>query len=156
MANLAGFFFYLSYMQWTTGDPLSGFAAQNGFLSGYSANNFMHPLNWFMKNFVDLHWTWNGPLNGALSRVLFLALIPLVGLTYLKLEPLFVLYTLVLGMASALSGDLMSFPRYWLGLFPIFIVLAMDLRGLRRWVWLACGLAQVAFILLYSVNEWVA
>ncbi len=155
-ANLFGFILYLLFMKRVTGDYWSGFLSQHYFQSGYSVLSFFHPVQWFEKNFIDLHWTWNGPLDGALSRIFLAVLIVLLFRGAQKIPLFLCLYVLVIGFASAFSGDLMSFPRYWLSLFPVFILLAMELKGVRWWVWVLCGLTQVVFTLLYSVNEWVA
>lgn len=155
-ANIFGFILYLLFMKKVTGDYWSGFLSQHYFQSGYSVLSFFHPLQWVIKNFVTLHWTWNGPMDGVLSRIMLIGLILLLIRGAQKIPLFLFLYVLVIGFASAFSGDLMSFPRYWLSLFPVFILLAMELKGVRRWVWVLCGLAQVVFALLYSVNEWVA
>ncbi|HTA76783.1 MAG TPA: hypothetical protein VK791_06475 [bacterium] len=151
-----GFLAYLLVMEWLTGNYLSGFTAQHYFNSGYSIQNLFHPIDWILKNFIDVSYSFNGPTNGVVSRLVFIGFLVWLVTSFKTVgDPLW-FYALVVGLVSALSGDLMSFSRYLVMIFPIFITMAIRFKSSVRYLAWAFALVQIAFILLYSINEWVA
>ncbi|MDZ7922849.1 MAG: hypothetical protein U5M23_02055 [Marinagarivorans sp.] len=69
-----GFGLYLSILHWETGNALSGFSAQQHFISGNSLSNLAHPTEWFKRNFIDNDLSIHGFTNSWLDRLFFIFL----------------------------------------------------------------------------------
>ena len=158
-----GFVIYLFIMKILTGDYLAGFNAQNYFNSGYSIQNLLHPIDWFLKNFINISYSFNGPMNGVVSRLCFIGFVvglvfsfKMFVLTFKTVNDDLWFYALVVGLVSALSGDLMSFPRYLVMIFPLFVFLAIKLKDKIPYYLVLSIPLQILLIILYSLNEWVA
>ncbi len=160
-ALLSGFalgvagYFLLMWRQ--TGDPFAGLAAQRFFFSNYSLQNLLNPPAWIDRNFIHITFTLHGFNTSALNRIFFLAFLGGLALVWRKLPPELTVYTALIGLTPALSGELDSFPRYMLAAFPIFIALGMTFprRKLARWL-IPSAAVQMIFLLAHSLNYWVA
>jgi Gpi18-like mannosyltransferase len=153
---LFGFSVYLFIFQIYTGNPWAGFNAQGYFASGYSVQTLLHPLIWFIRNFLNTHFSFNGPTDGFLSRLCFIGFVASVLGAIKKLDKSLLVYMLVVGLVSALSGDLMSYPRYIVMIFPLFVLLAVKIKDKFPYYMAICIPLQILFLILYSLNEWVA
>ena len=151
----AGFGLYLGLMQFWTGDCWAGFHAQRFFTSGYGVTNLLHPLHWAMANFVTGPFTWMGFGTGLLDRLFFLLFLGTAAFGYRSLDPPSRVYCLVLGLVPALSGDLASFDRYWISLFPLFPVLAVRLGRKAAYLLGIFLPLQGVLVLAHSLNIWV-
>jgi hypothetical protein len=149
---------YFALMLASTGDPLAGFEAQRVFLADNSLARLLHPIDWVRDNFVDVELTWHGFRTSALNRLCFLLFVPIAALSIRRLPPDLLACVLVLGIVPALTGPLTSYPRYVLAAFPMFVTLALLLRGrIALWVALATGGAlELAVLLVHASNRWVA
>jgi len=153
---LFGFVAYLLIFRIFTGNPWAGFNAQGYFESGYAIQTLLHPLLWFINNFSNINFSLNGPTDGFLSRLCFIGFVASVwGARKILDKPLLV-YMLVVGLVSALSGDLMSYPRYIVMIFPLFVLLAVKIKDKFPYYMAICIPLQILFLILYSLNEWVA
>jgi Gpi18-like mannosyltransferase len=153
---LFGFAAYLLVFQIFTGNPWAGFDAQGYFASGYSVQTLSHPLLWFVHNFLNTHLSFNSPTDGFLSRLCFIGFVASVFVARKILDKSLLVYMLIVGLVSALSGDLMSYPRYIVMIFPLFVLLAVKIRDELSFYMAICIPLQILFLILYSLNEWVA
>jgi hypothetical protein len=129
-----GYATYFWIMWLTTGDALAGFAAQSAYPNAPSVGNM-----------VDFHAVYNaflnmitvgGMMNGVIDRVLFLALAVLLPVI-LRFDKAWFLYAACMGIVPALTGWFMSYRRFVIVVFPLFIVIAYLLRmaGSRLAFW---------------------
>ena len=91
----------------------------------------------------------------VLGFTLFIGL--LVVLSWRLLRPSLAAYATVVFLISVATGSLTSSPRYYLSVFPAFIVLALIARGRPGIVYAAAGTAiGVVFTAMYALWYWVA
>jgi hypothetical protein len=122
---LAGYAAYFVLMYVWTGNAFEGFGAQKHFPYSPSIRN-MFDYGQFWNSFVNIH-SLDGMLDSALDRVcfgLFLVLLPLI----YRLNKTWFFYVVPAGLIPALTSWFMSYRRYIMVLFPIFIVLAQLLQ----------------------------
>lgn len=155
-AAIVGFLAYLSCMYVFTGSFWGGFDAQSHFAAGFSLTNLFHPIQWFVRNFIDINLVIHDYLHSMLDRLIFVAvLIALVAL-YRHEDRTLWFYTLVMALVPAFSGSFTSYSRYVLVLFPIAILLSRWLKERIVFVLLPLCMLQVLFLIMYSLNYWVA
>jgi len=81
----------------------------------------------------------------------------LVLLSWRYLRPSLAAYATVVFVISVATGSLTSSPRYYLSVFPAFIVLALVARGWPGRAYVALGAAvSVVFTAMYALWFWVA
>jgi hypothetical protein len=81
----------------------------------------------------------------------------LVVLSWRFLKPSLAAYATVVFLISIATGSLTSSPRYYLSVFPAFIVLALVARGWLGLAYVAIGAAiGVVFTAMYALWYWVA
>lgn len=156
LSSLLGLVTYFIIMKISTGDMFSGFEAQNYYYRSKSVSNLFHPIDWFLNNFVYIKLSFNNPFTGFLDRFSFLIYLIFLIDSRRFLPRYFWIYLLVLGLVSGMSGDLTSFMRYIVVLFPIFIAIAIRFKSSIWYLIGGCVIVQIIFILLYSINDWVA
>jgi len=158
-AAFSGFGIYLLFMWVTTGSPFAAFTLQGSHYKNYSVSTLFHPLDWARNNILYFQ---PGSIVGFTYQLvnraffwLFLVLLPLV---YYRVRRDLFWFTLILGGVTILSGNLVSWPRYMLTLFPLFIPLAYFLKTRIRLVsWcIATVSLQIFFLMLHSQNYWFA
>ncbi len=154
--SLLGLGVYFFIMKVMTGNAFSGFEAQSYYHMSKSVSTLFHPLDWFMNNFVRVHLSFNQPFTGALDRLCFLFYLVLAAASWRLLPNHLWVYVLVVGLVSGLSGDLTSFMRYFIVIFPLFVTMVIRFKSYLWYVVGACVIVQVLFVLLYSLNDWVA
>jgi hypothetical protein len=157
---LVGIGALLAFMYLTTGNALEMLAAQQLFPSGYSALLIFHPLQ-LIHQLTGVPLALYGYTNSILDRIFFgvflLLLIPL----FRYVRPSLAVFGLLTGILSVVTGTFMSYQRYMLLAFPIFLGLAI---GLRRWRlgWLQWPLVfvlimvQGLFTAMCALDYWVA
>src|ERR1700722_8221501 len=94
-----------------------------------SVFNLFHPINWFMNNFVHIQLSLNNPFTSLLDRLFFLLYFLLLVTSWRLIPNHLWVYVLVIGLVSGLSGDLTSFMRYLVVIFPVFVTLAIRLKS---------------------------
>jgi hypothetical protein len=81
----------------------------------------------------------------------------LVALSWRFLRPSLAAYATVVFLISIATGSLTSSPRYYLSVFPAFMVLAIVARAWASRIYLALGAAiGVLFTAMYALWYWVA
>lgn len=131
-APLLGYALYFGLMFVWTGNALEGFEAQKAYPYSPSIQNMFNVVD-FTNAFLNLR-SLDGMMEGALDRgffLLFLVLLPAVW----KLNKTWFWYTLPAGLVPAMTSWFMSYRRYTIFLFPLFIVLALLLAKTKsRWL----------------------
>jgi hypothetical protein len=157
VAPLVGAAVYVLYMWDQTGDPLAHVHAASIFLSHWEVKNLLQPWKLMATTFgqgLVLH----SYLNSSLDRIFFLGFLASAPLVYRKVSmPLFVFY-LTMGM-QPLLGSYMSYMRYLLPVFPLYIAWASYLEHRPRLLWGIVAVMvtlQVPFIALHTTNHWVS
>jgi hypothetical protein len=81
----------------------------------------------------------------------------LVVMSWRVLRPSLAAYATVVFLISVATGSLTSSPRYYLSIFPAFIVLGIIARGWTGLAYVAAGAAiSVIFTAMYALWYWVA
>jgi hypothetical protein len=120
-------------------------------ISGHQVRLFDQddPLNWTADNVIDVAW--------------LIPLLTCLVIAWRRLPRVYVLYTLAIVVASASNPSplepMMSFARYVMPAFPLFIAAAVALadRAWLRWLVLAASTAGLAFFsALWGIWAWVA
>lgn len=143
-------------MAFAAGSPWAGFEAQQYFFSNYRISNLLNPYAWFMTNFVTLEFTFHGFNTSLTNRLFFLVYVGLLVLVYVKLNKSLFIYTLLMGLVTGMSGELDSFPRYLLIVFPVFLALAVTFPRRYPYLLISMGLLQLIFLTAHSLNYWFA
>lgn len=145
-APLFGWFVYLFLMWRWTGNPFEGFAAQRSF-GVESIQNLFHPVTFFLKLFTPT--TWHSYKGSLLDRASFLLLVSSLPHIW-KLDRMWFVLSLSLGVIPAVSGGFTSLVRFMSVVFPLFIALADILhKRNRRWLlWITLALFGVLHLLL--------
>lgn len=150
-----GLISYFLMMKFYTGDMMSGFVAQSYYRDSKSVSNLIHPIDWFVNNFINIKLSFNSPFTGFLDRFFFVIYFVLLTFSWQILPRHLFVYVLVVGMISGLSGDMTSFMRYMVVLFPVFITMVVRFKSAFWYLVGGCAVVQIVFILLYSINDWV-
>ncbi len=153
---LVGFLVYLSIFKIFTGDSWAGFNAQSYFAAKNSIQNLFHPFTAVINDFFNKSSSFNNPTDGMLSRFCFVGFLVFVFFAWKNLDKPLLAYSLVMGLISAFSGNLTSYPRYLEIIFPLFILISVKIKDKVPFYLAICIPLQIIFILFYSINEWVA
>ncbi len=132
LCPLLGYATYFGTMYAWTGNALEGFEAQRAYPNSPSIRNIFN-VTGFLKAFLNVH-TLDGMLDAVLDRgffLLFLALLPAVW----TLNRTWFWYTLLTGLIPAMSNYFLSYRRFIMVCFPLFIALGGWLgRKDPRWL----------------------
>jgi Gpi18-like mannosyltransferase len=153
---IIGFLIYLCIMKYFTGSFFSGFDAQNLYIANNSIGNLFHPLSWFQRNFLNILYTFNGYTTSILNRIFFGFYLILLYFVYKYLDKTLFIYSLILGLIPALTGDLMSYIRYIFVVFPIFIVLSLKFQKNPYLIIIPSSVLQILLLIAHALNYWVA
>ena len=150
---LLGYVAYFSVIYAWTGNALEGFEAQRTYPYSPSIKNMFNVAG-FTNAFLNIR-TLDEMMDSALDRgffLLFLGLLPAIW----KLNKTWFWYTLPTGLVPAMTSYFMSYRRYTMVLFPLFIVLAQLLAKTgQRWIFWYCVLllaAMQAWAVIQFVN----
>ncbi|HVM32454.1 MAG TPA: hypothetical protein VMU88_04920 [bacterium] len=153
---LAGTLFFFFLMRMTTGDFFTYSKTQVIFFSHYSASNLLNPFHWFWANFIANHWTFHGFETSAMNRLCFVLVVAALALSFRTLDFGLWTYAFFVGLALGMVGDLMSFPRYALAAFPLFIWAAVKWGDRLFYYWAPSFLLQALLLMVHASNNWVA
>lgn len=146
---------YFLCMYLSTGSLSAGFEAQKHFISGNSILNMFNIYDWFLRNFVDIKLQFHGFTDSIIDRVFFGFYLLMLYFIYRKTDLTLTCYSLVIGMIPALSGSFMSYSRYTLIVFPIFIALALVSGRHYRVIAILFATAQTVFAIRHTLNHWM-
>jgi hypothetical protein len=156
LCSLLGLITYFLVMRIFAGGMMAGFEAQNDYRIGKSFYCLFHPIQWFLNNFVHVKLSLNSPGTSLSDRLFFLIYFILLIESWKWLPPHLWVYVLAVGLISGMSGDLTSFMRYMVVIFPIFITMAIRFKSSLRYLAWGSAIVQILFIFLHSINDWVA
>ncbi len=152
LAPALGWAMYFGLMYVQTGNAFEGFEAQKAYPYSPSIKN-MFNLPAFLSAFGSIG-SLHGMMDSALDRGFFLMFLALLPLVY-RLNRTWFWYVLPAGLVPALTSYFMSYRRYIMVLFPLFIVLAQSLAKARhRWVFWYY-VAALAALQAWAVREFV-
>lgn len=148
---------YFLVLYLTTGNAFEGFGAQDGYIAKRSVANLVD-LKLLLTNFLDVG-SLHGFLDSAIDRFWFVLLLAVLYPIW-RLDRGYFFFCLGTGILPAMTGSFLSYTRFFLLVFPVFIVLGKLLanekaRGLK-WASLALLFTlQLLFLLRHSNNFWV-
>ena len=146
LCPLVGYAAYFGLMHVWTGNAFEGFVAQKSYPNSPSIRNAFDVPH-FTDALLNVH-SLGGMMDGALDRVffvLFLVLLPMIW----RLDRVWFVYALPAGLVPALTSWFMSYRRYFMMLFPAFVVLALLLaKSKNRWLF------WYYVVLLAAVQAW--
>lgn len=157
---LAGLITDFIFMYIFTGDFFIHIhSAQQFFVGQRGIENLFNPVLFFQTLFnpsLSLH----GFNNSVLDRVFFIIFIALSPLVYKKTDKPMFFYYLLLG-ASPLLGSYMSYMRFLLPIFPLFITLGAVFSKMKSKIFLYICLLlfyslQMLFLIMHTLNYWVS
>jgi hypothetical protein len=130
VAPLLGLALYFALMWNWTGNPFEGMEAQEHWKAHSISNLWDIPK--FVIGFFD-PTRWHAFRGSVLDRCMFMLLAFCLPVIW-RLGKDLVVWTYVLGILPAMSGTFVSFTRFESTAFPLFIALAVFLKGQkRRW-----------------------
>lgn len=154
LAPPLGYLAYLALMRHLTGDAFTSFKVYGSYAvdrvtDGASLLRALYPTGG-----LALHGFANSLLDRAVF-VLLLAALPLIA----RLGPAYLVYALAVGVMPALPNAFISYTRYALMAFPLFIALGRFFSEEKRLRWgVACGAVlfalQVVLLLRHANNHW--
>ena len=153
---LLGNLSFLLIMKATTGDYWTYAKIQSLFVNQSNPMNWLHPLQWFLSNFVHNAWTFNGMTTSAMNRLCFVLMTAALAVSFKKPDAGLWTYSLVVGLSLGLVGDLVSFPRYALAAFPLFIWASLKFGDKLFYYWIPAFLLQALLLISHALNNWVA
>jgi len=130
LAPLVGFIFYLFFMKFTTGNYFEGIIAQSYFVAQKSFFNVFR-LDLLIINFFAPNLAVHGFTNSVLDRIFFVAFLAFSPLVFKRTDRSLFIFYLLLGLVPLL-GTFMSYTRYMVVLFPLFMSLG-SLVEEKRW-----------------------
>jgi hypothetical protein len=128
-AFLAGLGLYFLFMQATTGNWLEGFEAQKHYANQPSIGNILHPERALKALFSvnRLH----GYTDSAIDRALFLLLLVYLPAIW-RADRRYFVYALGIGVVPALSNLFLSYSRFVILCFPLYVVMAQQMSDAKR------------------------
>lgn len=155
-----GLFVYMLIMYMTTGSFFTAFTIQQYFISHFSLFSIFNPL-FFLKALFTFPLQIHGFANSLLDRMFFLGFLAFLPLLYNRVSKVFFIYAVVFAVLPVLSGSFMSYTRYLLMAFPIFIAFA-KISFEKKYEKITfsfiyfCLLLQSLFLIMQSLNYWVS
>ena len=145
-APLLGYGLYFGLMYAWTGNPFEGFAAQKAYPNSPSIKNMIN-VSGFTQALLNIG-SLAGMMDGFLDRAFFVLLLLTLPAVW-RLNRVWFWYVLAAGLVPALTSWFMSYRRYVMVLFPVFVVVAQWLgRTGKRWVF------WYYVILLAAIQAW--
>jgi len=132
LAPFAGFAAYFAVMWLYTGNAFEGFKAQQQYPNSPSIAN-MFNIAGLARAFVNAY-SYDGMLDSILDRALFVVVLCSLPILWLRNKTWF-FFVGTAGVIPALSSWFISYRRYSLILFPLFVVGSQLFRSIQyRWV----------------------
>jgi len=158
LAFLAGFAWYLLYMKLITGHYFAGFIGQEGYVGHYSVSNIFDTKRWFIRNFVEIKYSFHSYQTSVLDRLFFIIFLSLLYPAYKYLDKTLFSYMLITALIPALSDSFVSYMRYLLIAFPpVFIMLAKELKERSYYAAMPMFAMQAVFLIAFTIfHRWVA
>ena len=156
LSPLLGFACYLWLMFCWTGNPFEGFAVQRNFPAQPSVWRLLDPSA-FVQSLLATG-EFHEMMESSLDRVSFLILAVALPSVW-KLRRDWFWWALAVGFVSAMSSSLMSFTRYLIVIFPVFMVMGQWLDSQKGrilfpyYIFIAFGV-QIYLFIRFVNCEW--
>lgn len=143
-----------------TGDFFAQFDAQKQFISHYSLFSLLNPFS-FIRSFFAFPLVLGGFTNSLFDRIFFVGFVMLLFFMLKRVNIILFIFSVAFGILPVLSGSFMSYMRYLVIIFPIYIALA-KMTNEKKYAFLQFPLLftftilQTLFIIMHSLNYWVA
>lgn len=160
LSPLLGLGLVMSYFFFTTGNAFAQLDAQKQFVSHYSILSFFNPFL-VVRSLFHFPLALHGFTNSLLDRVFFLGFLFLLFVMRKRISLTFFVVSVVFGVLPVLGGSFMSYMRYLAVVFPLYIALAKVVDE-KKYAFLEFPLLflfvllQTLFIIMHSLNYWVA
>lgn len=139
-----------------SGNWFASFEAQRFFISQYSAQSIFDLYRWLRENFLQIKLSFYGTTNNVFDRLAFFFFLVFLWQMYRRRDDkAYFYYALLMGLIPALSDHFMSYTRYLIVVFPLYLQLALNRfhHKTLQTLMFACQLILAAF---HSLGYWVA
>lgn len=149
---LLGYAAYFALMHTWTGNAFEGFQAQRFYPNSPSIKNMFNVAGFThaLMNVSSL----DGMMDSVLDRGFFILLLLLLPLIY-RLDLTWFWYVLPAGVVPALTSWFMSYRRYFMVLFPAFVVLALLLQRVKSRALFWYYVAILAAIQAWAIKQFM-
>ncbi len=155
-APAVGLVLYFIFIKSATGDLTSGIDQLNAF-PNWDILNILNPFG-MIKNFFSVGSSLHAFHESYIDRAFFIGFILILPIIYKKMGKDYFFLTLLFGMVP-LFGSFISYTRYLLPLFPVWIAIAFlfnNRPALKYSVLYLFLLVQAIFLTMHVLNYWVA
>jgi hypothetical protein len=161
LSPILGVLLYFLIMQFQTGNYWEGIRAlQSSVVGNWKLSNSLDPIYFLVNLFSPGALAIHGFTNSIIDRVFFVFYCFSLIFIYKRLDKTMFVYALMLGMVPVF-GNFMSYTRYVLMVFPIFMVLA-KIFDEKKYEFLfyptlfSMIMFQTLFLIMHALNYWVA
>ena len=160
LSPLLGAAAYLAFMRAATGNAFEMFETMKSYVSAHSITYILHPLQ-LAHALGQWPLAIHGFTNSAIDRALFLVFLLLLVPMFRRVHPALAVFALAVGVLNVVSGTFMSYSRYLLLAFPLFIAAATLLqqpnrRFLRLPLAYCMVMVQGLLLVIHALSYWVA
>jgi hypothetical protein len=141
-------------MKYTTGSFFSAYEEASD-IWGHTLNYLIYLHRWFLDNFIFTQLILHGYRTSMIDRFCFFVYLYLLYYIYKRLDKTLFAYSLIMGMVPALIDHFMSYSRYLLVVFPLFIIMALLLKKNYLLIVFFFLVMQAIFLTMHSLNYWV-
>lgn len=156
LSTLLGMGAYFVFCRWQLGGFLAGLEAQKLYVANNSLGNLLSPFHWFLDNFINIHLQLHGYTNSLIDRAAFLLCLPMLFGIYRTQNRAIFAYAALTMLVPAMAGTFMSYTRYLLVVFPLFIYLGIRFPKSMYYLAPPMFALQVLFYLMHTGGYWVA
>jgi hypothetical protein len=161
LSPIGGLILYFLIFQIATGNYLEGLRALQGTVAvNWNLRNALDPFYFLVNLFYPDNISLHGFSGSIVDRVFFIFYCFSLVLIYRKLDKTMFVYALCFGMVPVF-GSFMSYTRYVLMVFPMFIVFAKIFEE-KKYDYLFYPflffmiMLQGLFLIMHALNYWVA
>jgi hypothetical protein len=158
LAPLSGLLGYFAFMYLAAGDPFAAFEAQKNFVGTRSLEHLWDPVH-FVRVLVANNLVIHDYTRSWLDRLFFLGFLLSLPFVYRRVDKGLFAFYLLMGL-EPLSGSFLSYMRYGLMAFPLFIACAVYLEEKNAYggvfaVAMPLLLVQALFAGMHISTYWV-
>jgi len=155
ISPLLGLFCSMFIMMMFTGNWFEHFDAQFGTAaSRYSLMYMINIPKWFMDNFIYVDFSIDSFRTTLFDRIAFFFYLIFLWWIYKRQDRTHFVYALFMGMVPALSDHFISYGRFLIVIFPLYIQLALTSFNHRR-LQVLMFLCQCTLLGAHSLGYWV-
>ena len=156
LATLLGMGVYFTFCRWQLGGFLAGMESYKLYIGNYSLGNLLSPFHWFLDNFININLQLHGYTNSLIDRAAFLLCLPLLVGVYRTQHRAIFAFAAITMLVPAMAGSFMSYTRYLLVVFPLFMYLGMRFPKSEYYLAPPMFALQMLFYVMHTGGYWVA